>query len=101
MKPAMVARNDSSINLITTPILLPELAVMAPLGPTHIPDNHGTAVTGIIGAAANGAGVVVDDSDLVGCRVHGFINDRFIGRPTAAINQVTSRGADVVMAHED
>ncbi len=51
-------------------------------------DAHGTAVTGIIGAAANGSGVVgvAYGTSLVGYRTNGFINDFWLQNIRDAIH---------------
>ncbi|WP_225028950.1 S8 family serine peptidase [Xinfangfangia pollutisoli] len=50
-------------------------------------DAHGTAVTGIIGAAANGTGAVgvAYNTELVGYRVEGLISDAWLGSIAEAI----------------
>ncbi len=50
-------------------------------------DRHGTAVAGIIGAAADGTGVVgvAYGTSLVGYRTHGFINDFWLQNIRSAI----------------
>ena len=61
-------------------------------------DAHGTAVTGIIGADNNGTGVVgiAFDSELVGYRTHGFINDFWLQNIRDAIAQAATNAlADV------
>jgi Ca2+-binding RTX toxin-like protein len=62
-------------------------------------DAHGTAVTGIIGAAANGTGVVgiAYNSSIVGYRTHGFITDFWLQNIRDAIHHAAaSANGDVV-----
>jgi len=61
-------------------------------------DSHGTAVMGLIGADDNGTGVVgvAFDSDLVGYRTHGFINNTWLGNIRDAFNASVGGGAEVV-----
>jgi VCBS repeat-containing protein len=66
-------------------------------GPT---DSHGTAVAGIIGAAANGTGAVgvAFNTNLVGYRTYGFISDAWLQDIRDAIFYAGSdeRGGDVM-----
>lgn len=62
-------------------------------------DAHGTAVTGIIGAAANGSGAVgiAYDTELIGYRVEGLITDAWLTSIAEAIsNAATNALADLV-----
>jgi Ca2+-binding RTX toxin-like protein/subtilisin family serine protease len=62
-------------------------------------DSHGTAVLGIIGAAANGTGVVgvAYDSALIGYRIEGLISDAWLVSIAQAIGaSATNAQADVV-----
>lgn len=62
-------------------------------------DAHGTAVTGIIGAAANGTGAVgvAFGAELIGYRTHGFISDFWLQNIRDAIAQAATNAlGDVV-----
>ncbi|MFM2277992.1 MAG: hypothetical protein RLZZ444_223 [Pseudomonadota bacterium] len=61
-------------------------------------DSHGTAVTGIIGAAANGTGAVgvAYGATLVGYRVDGFITNTWLDHIGDAITSAGSSGGDVI-----
>ena len=61
-------------------------------------DSHGTATIGLLGAAANGIGTVgvAWGASLIGYRVYGYIEDRFIEQLAQAIEDGTAAGADLI-----
>ncbi|WP_102961346.1 S8 family serine peptidase, partial [Mangrovicella endophytica] len=61
-------------------------------------DSHGTAVMGIIGAAANGTGAVgvAYQSEIIGYRLYGLISNQWLNNVRDGIRDAADNGGDVI-----